>query len=129
MMTEMLRLLAEHEMEIRDVKITPEALANLVDLLDRKIVNSNTAREIIAELFQNGGMPGDIVKVRGLAQVSDESVITRLVDKVIADNPKSVEDYRNGKKVALKFLVGQVMKLSKGKADPLLTTKLLEGRL
>lgn len=129
MMTEMLRLLGETERDIRSVPITPQALAGLVRLTEARTINSNTAKEIFAELFEKGGDPEAMVKQRGLGQVSDTGAIAALVDEAIAENAKSVEDYRKGKLAAAKFIVGQVMKKSKGKADPQLVTKLLEERL
>ena len=128
-MTEMLRLLAEKEMSIRDVRITPQALAELVELTEKRAVNSNTAKEIFAELFEKGGHPGVMVQSRGLGQVSDTAALEAMVDQAMMENPKSVQDFRGGKAVAAKFLVGQVMRLSKGKADPQLAAKILESRL
>lgn len=125
-MTEMLRLMGETDKEVVEVSITPAALAQLVELLDAKTVNSNTAREIFAEMFNEGGMPKDIVEKRGLAQVSDEGAILSMVERVVAENHKSVEDYRAGKDAALKFLIGQVMRMSKGKADPQLAAAKLK---
>jgi aspartyl-tRNA(Asn)/glutamyl-tRNA(Gln) amidotransferase subunit B len=128
-MTEMLRLLAEKEMSIREVLITPQALAELVELTEKRVVNSNTAKEIFAELFEKGGRPGMMVQSRGLGQVSDAAALESMADQAMAENPKSVQDFRGGKAVAAKFLVGQVMRLSKGKADPQLVAKILESRL
>ena len=125
-MTDMLRLMGETEKDVAQVSITPDALAQLVELQDAKTINSNTAREIFAEMFTDGGMPKEIVERRGLAQVSDEGAILSMVEKAIAENPKSVEDYRAGKDAALKFLIGQVMRMSKGKADPQLASAKLK---
>jgi len=128
-MTEMLRLLAEKELSIRDVRITPWALAELVALTEQRVVNSNTAKEIFAELFEKGGDPAVIVQSRGLGQVSDATAVEAMVDRAMAENPKSVQDFRSGKAAAAKFLIGQVMRLSRGKADPQLAAKILESRL
>jgi aspartyl-tRNA(Asn)/glutamyl-tRNA(Gln) amidotransferase subunit B len=128
-MTEMLRLLSEKGMEIGAVLVTPVALAGLVRLAEDKVINSNSAKEVFAVLFDKGGDPAEIVRDRGLAQVSDSSAIEGFVDKVIAENSKSVEDYLGGKTVAAKFLVGQVMKLSRGKANPQLVASVLEQKL
>ncbi|MCK5851010.1 MAG: Asp-tRNA(Asn)/Glu-tRNA(Gln) amidotransferase subunit GatB [Kiritimatiellae bacterium] len=125
-MTEMLRLLSEREMEISDIAMKPEALADLVRLVDNRTLNSTKAKEVFEILFEKGGMPEDIVSEFGLAQVSDSGEIGQMVEKAIAENPKSAADYRNGKKAAAKFLVGQVMRLSKGKADPQVVGKLVE---
>jgi len=128
-MTEMLRLLGESEREIRTVPVTPAALAALVGLTERRVVNSSTAKEIFAELFAKGGDPEAMVAQRGLAQVGDADALGAFVDQAMRANAKSVDDYRNGKMAAAKHLVGQVMRLSKGKADPQLVARLLEERL
>ncbi len=128
-MTEMLRMLSESEREITSVLISPRGLADLVILADDGIINSNTAKAIFAELFVKGGDPIAIVKDRNLAQVSDSGIINGFVDQAINENPKSVADFIGGKDVASKFLVGQVMKLSKGKADPKLVLDLIVTKL
>ncbi len=128
-MTEMLRRLAEREMDIRDVKVTPSALRELAALAERQAINSNTAKEVFAILFESGGDPAAIVRERGWGQVSDEDSIAALVDRVLAENAKSAEDYRKGKEAALKFLIGQVMRLSKGKANPQIVNEKLMRRL
>jgi aspartyl-tRNA(Asn)/glutamyl-tRNA(Gln) amidotransferase subunit B len=129
MMTEMLRLLSEKEKEITGVPITPAALAGLVKLTENKVINSTTAKEIFAELFEKGGDAEKIVQERGLGQVSDSGVIATLVEQAIAENPKSVADFKSGKAAAAKHLVGQVMRLSKGKANPQLVTQIIEAKL
>jgi aspartyl-tRNA(Asn)/glutamyl-tRNA(Gln) amidotransferase subunit B len=131
-MTEMLRLLDEEDKQVEDVPVTPAALAALVDLVDAGTVNSNTAKDVFGILFREGGDPGSIVKERGLVQVSDSGEIESFVEQVITEHAQSVEDYRGGKKAALQFLVGQVMRSSRGKANPkvvaeMLTTKLDTG--
>jgi aspartyl-tRNA(Asn)/glutamyl-tRNA(Gln) amidotransferase subunit B len=128
-MTEMMRLLSEKEMDIDDVAITPEGLAKLVELVNNKTLNSTTAKEVFAILFEKGGDPESIVKEQGLAQVSDSGAIEEIVDKAIAENPKSVEDYKSGTKAAAQFLVGQVMKATRGKANPQIVQEMLEEKL
>jgi len=128
-MTEMLRLLSEREISINDVRITPKAVADLVALVDNRTINSTTAKEVFGILFDQGGDPVNVVQERGLSQVSDTDAVAMLVDRAIAENPKTVEDYRKGKKAAAQFLVGQVMRLSKGKANPQVVAALLEERL
>jgi aspartyl-tRNA(Asn)/glutamyl-tRNA(Gln) amidotransferase subunit B len=128
-MTEVLRSLSEHNLEVRDLRVSPASLAALVKLTEEKTVNSTTAKEIFAILFEKGGDPAQIVRERGLAQVSDTGAIEKLVDDAIAANPRSVEDFRKGKEAALKFLMGQVMRMSKGKANPQVVAGILEQRL
>lgn len=129
MMTEMLRLISEREADISTIPMTPEALAALVSLVDKNTINSNTAKEVFAEMFDNGGDPAAIVEAKGLSQVSDTGAIDAFVDQAMQQNPKSIEDYRKGKKAAAKFLVGQVMRLSRGKANPQLVAELIAKKL
>jgi aspartyl-tRNA(Asn)/glutamyl-tRNA(Gln) amidotransferase subunit B len=128
-MTEMMRFLSEREMDIDDVQITPESLAGLVKLVDEGAINSTKAKEVFEELFNNGGDPEAIVEAKGLRQVSDHGAIEDFVDKAISENPKSVDDYRQGKKAALQYIVGQVMRLSKGKANPQMVGAMISKKL
>ena len=128
-MTEIMRLLSETGKTVRECALTPEALAELVSLVERRVINGPTAKELLPELFRSGGMPGALVKARGLGQVSDTAALEGFVEQALAANAKSVEDYKAGKKAAAGFLVGQVMKLSKGKADPQLVGKLVAEKL
>jgi len=129
MMTEMLRMLSERDMALSDAMIRPKALVDLVDLVDNETINSTTAKELFAILFEKGGDPAEIVREKGMVQVSDSDEIEKLVEQAMSDNPKSVADYKSGKKAAAKFLVGQVMRLSRGKADPQVVAKVLQGKL
>ena len=128
-MTDMLRCLSEREMEIEQARITPTALANLIKLVDGKTLNMPSAREVFAVLFEKGGDPYAMVKERGMAQVSDTGALDGMADQVIAENAKSVADYKAGKTPALQFLVGQVMRLSKGKANPGMVGEILKRKL
>ena len=128
-MTEMLRLLDEQDREIGSTLATPRSLAKLVELVDAKTVHSTAAKEIFAILFNEGGDPESIVQERGLAQVSDTGELEQYVTQVISENAKSVEDYKRGKKAALQFLVGQVMRLSRGKANPSMVGEMLSSKL
>ena len=128
-MTELMRLLSETGKTLDECALTPAALAELVTLVDQRTINGPTAKDLLPELFREGGMPAALVRARGLGQVSDSSELERYVDQAIAANPKSADDYRAGKKAAAGFLVGQVMKLSKGKADPQGVGKLVAEKL
>ena len=128
-MTEIMRLLSETGTAIGECALTPAALAELVTLVDKRVINGPTAKELLPELFREGGMPEALVKARGLGQVSDSAALEGFVAQAIAANPKSAEDFRAGKKAAAGFLVGQVMKLSHGKADPKLVGKLVAEKL
>jgi aspartyl-tRNA(Asn)/glutamyl-tRNA(Gln) amidotransferase subunit B len=128
-MTTVLAKLTEQHLAIGELKITPTQLAGLINLVEAKTINIPTAKEVFELMFVQGGAPEEIVKAKGLAQVSDTSAIEKFVDEAIAANPKVVADFKGGKEVSLKFLVGQVMKLSKGKANPGLVNDLLKRKL
>ncbi len=128
-MTEVLRVLTERDTTLAALPLTAPALAALVGLVDAGTINMTGAKTVFEVLVDSGGDPATIVKDRGLAQVSDTGVIETLVDKAIASNPQSVEDYRSGKKAALQFLVGQVMRESRGKANPPMVAQMLTGKL
>lgn len=128
-MTEVLRILSEQNVSIGSLKVTPVAIAGLVRLTSARTINSTTAKEIFQILMEKGGDPEQIVKERGLAQESNADVLTDLVTRAMEQNPKSVEDYRNGKKAAAKAIMGAVMKMSAGKADPQKVSALIEARL
>jgi aspartyl-tRNA(Asn)/glutamyl-tRNA(Gln) amidotransferase subunit B len=128
-MVEVMRLLSESGKAIGECALTPESLAELILLADQRVINGPTAKELIPELFEKGGMPKVLVEARGLGQVSDTSALEAFVQQAIASNPKSAEDYKAGKKAAAGYFVGQVMKLSKGKADPKVVGELVAKAL
>ncbi len=128
-LAEVLAVLNERELTISQLKIGPGHIAALVDaVLDGKIT-SKQAKEVFAEMLETAAMPADIIKAKGMEQVSDSSVIESLVEQVIAENPKAVEDFKNGKTNVLGWLTGQVMKKSAGKANPASATALVKEKL
>ncbi|NLP44303.1 MAG: Asp-tRNA(Asn)/Glu-tRNA(Gln) amidotransferase subunit GatB [Peptococcaceae bacterium] len=122
-------LLNAHSCPIEDSPIAPEQLADLLGLLQKGEISGKIAKTVIAEMYQTSKDAATIIKEKGLAQISDEETLGKIVDEVIAQNPKSVADYQSGKKNALGFLVGQVMKATKGQANPGLVNKLLKEKL
>ena len=128
-MGELLRALGEKGQGIAEAKISPEALAALIALVDAKTINMPAAKEVFQVLFEQGGDPAAIVKDKGLAQVSDTGAIDGFAEQAIAANEKVAAEFRGGKEAALMFLVGQVMKLSKGKANPQLAAEALRRKL
>jgi aspartyl-tRNA(Asn)/glutamyl-tRNA(Gln) amidotransferase subunit B len=128
-MTEVLRILSEREAELSSLRVTPQALAGLIKLVDQKDINMPSAKLVFGVLCDEGGDPESIVKARGLAQVSDSGAMDGFVEQAISAHPKSVADYRAGKQPAFEFLVGQVMRFSKGKANPQLARELLLKKL
>jgi aspartyl-tRNA(Asn)/glutamyl-tRNA(Gln) amidotransferase subunit B len=114
---------------LANLKFKPESLLELVSLVEAKIISSSAAQQVFAEMFATGESPSSIVEKKGLAQVSDTGAIENFCDKVISTHPGPVSDFKSGKGAALNFLKGQVMKLSKGKANPALVGEVLEQKL
>ena len=112
-----------------NLKFKPEAIIELVDLVEDKSISSSAAQQVFAEMFATGKSPAAIVQEKGLAQVSDTGAIEKFCDEAIAANPGPAADFKAGKAAALNFLKGQVMKLSKGKANPALVGEILEWKL
>lgn len=106
-----------------DLKVTAETIAKYVSLLENGKLNSKTGKKVLKEMLENGGDPETIMKEKGLIQITDEKQIKEMVEKVISNNPESVQDILAGKDRAVKFLVGQVMKESTGKANPEIVNK------
>ena len=111
------------------LRFKPESLLELVSLVENKTISSSAAQQVFAEMFETGKSPALIVQEKGLAQVSDTGAIEKFCDEAIAANPNPVADYKAGKLAALNSLKGQVMKLSKGKANPALVGEILERKL
>jgi aspartyl-tRNA(Asn)/glutamyl-tRNA(Gln) amidotransferase subunit B len=116
-------------MTLANLKFKPEAIIELAGLVENKTISSSAAQQVFAEMFETGKSPTAIVQEKGLAQVSDTGAIEKFCDEAIAANPGPVADFRSGKAAALNFLKGQVMKLSKGKANPALVGEILERKL
>jgi aspartyl-tRNA(Asn)/glutamyl-tRNA(Gln) amidotransferase subunit B len=114
---------------LADLKFEAEAILDLVELVEGGKISSSAAQTVFAEMFATGEPPSAIVERMGLAQLSDSAVIERFCDEAIRANPRSADDFRAGKSAALNFLKGQVMRLSKGKANPALVGEILERKL
>lgn len=121
--------LTESGTALAQVKFSDSAIGELVTLVESGKISTRIAQDVFADMFATGESPAVIVEKKGLVQVSDTGAIERFCEEAIAANPRSVEDYRAGKVAALNFLKGQVMKLSKGKANPNLVGELLEKKL
>ncbi|WP_409252716.1 Asp-tRNA(Asn)/Glu-tRNA(Gln) amidotransferase subunit GatB [Bacillus sp. SCS-153A] len=111
--------------ELEDLPMTPEGLAGMIKLIQDGTLSSKMAKKVFKELVENGGDPAQIVKEKGLVQISDEGELLKIVTATLDDNPQSIEDFKNGKDRALGFLVGQIMKKTKGQANPPMVNKLL----
>ena len=125
LMGDFARLLNEKEIEIDESKVTEENLASLIMLIDKGTISSKIAKQIFEEMFETGEKAEDIVNKKGLVQISDEGAIKEICQKIVDANPQSIADYKAGKDRAIGFLVGQVMKETKGKANPQIVNKLL----
>ena len=128
-MSDVMALMNASGKSIGECAMAPAALASLVKLAAAGTINGPTLKELLPEIFEKGGDPEAIVKERGLGAVSDTGALESFVDQAIAANPGPVQDFKNGKKAAAGFFVGQVMKLSKGKADPKIVGKLVAQKL
>jgi aspartyl-tRNA(Asn)/glutamyl-tRNA(Gln) amidotransferase subunit B len=128
-MGEFLRLINVKQLRVEDSPVAPEQLAELLDLIEKGTISGKIGKSVIEEMFESGKEPSVIVKEKGLAQISDESALLKLVDEVIAANPQSVEDFKAGKERAIGFLVGQIMKATKGQANPGVVNNLLKEQL
>lgn len=127
--SELLRLLSEAKISVGECKIKPEMLGEMVNMIDSGAINGKIAKEVFADMFENGKTAAEIVKEKGLVQVSDESAILGFVQQAIAANPDQVQQFKDGKTAVLQFFVGQVMKASRGKANPKSVIKLLQEEL
>ncbi len=129
LMVETMRLMKANEMEADDLSFSPENLAKLIELVEAGTINGNVAKEVFEEIFLKDTDPEKYVEEHGLKMDNDVDGLKVILEKIIADNPQSVEDYNNGKKKAIGFLVGQAMKETKGKANPGIINKMIQEML
>jgi len=129
MMGDVLRRLKDEDKDFEDMPISSGDLGELINLVKEEKINNNTGKKVLREMFETGKAPGDIVKEKGLIQISDEGELEKIVMETLNKNPQSIEDFKNGKDRAIGFLVGQIMKATKGKANPQLVNKLLTERI
>ena len=115
--------------DLADLKLSPAALAEIIKMTKSGKISGLAAKDVLKEVIDKGISPQEIVKAKGLEQVSDESALDAIVEKIISGNPKTVNDYKNGKEAAMSFLVGQAMKETKGKANPKLLNDMFRKRI
>ncbi|WP_121610165.1 Asp-tRNA(Asn)/Glu-tRNA(Gln) amidotransferase subunit GatB [Mesobacillus foraminis] len=115
--------------ELHEVPLTPQGLAGMIKLIENGTISSKIAKTVFKEIIENGGDAEKIVKEKGLVQISDEGALLKIITEIIDANPQSVEDFKGGKEKAKGFLVGQIMKATKGQANPPLVNKLLAQEL
>ncbi len=129
MLSDFLSELSNRGLTLEDSPCTPQHLAQLVVLIEKNTISGKIAKEVLPDVFETAKMPEDIVKEKGLVQVTDSGAIEAIVDEVIASCEKQVEEYKSGKTAVIQFLVGQVMKRSKGKANPAMVNQILATKL
>ncbi|MBN9654860.1 Asp-tRNA(Asn)/Glu-tRNA(Gln) amidotransferase subunit GatB [Halobacillus litoralis] len=125
LMGEVSAYMNKHYKELHELELTPASLAKMIQLIEDGTISSKIAKKVFTELVEKGGDPEKIVKDKGLVQISDEGQLTEIVVGIMDNNPQSIEDFKNGKDKALGFLVGQVMKETKGQANPPMVNKII----
>lgn len=126
---DLLRLLNANNMEAKDIKISPKNLVDLFNIIEEGKISNTAGKEVFKEIFKNDRPVVEIIEEKGLSQISCSDEIEKLVDEVLNNNSKSIEDYKCGKTQAVGFLMGQVMKASKGKANPPVAKQMIEEKL
>ena len=126
---DILRILKDRKIESVDMKLEAENLAKILKLVEEDKISTNIGREVLEEIFDENKDPIKIIEEKGLMQISSSDELEKIVDEVISKNPQSVEDYKAGKTQSAGFLMGQVMKLTKGKANPKLAKELVDNKL
>ena len=128
-LNDLFRLLNERGRRIDDVSLRPASLVELLERVEQGAINLNSAREVLAEMIDSGAGPAAIIAARGLMQISDEAALSALVEQTIADNPDALANYLAGKTNLLGWFVGQVMKASRGQANPAVVNRLVGEQL
>ena len=126
---DVLRRLNEEDLDIKDLKFTAKDLADLIEIVKSGKINNNTGKKVLREMFETGKNAETIVKEKGLIQISDEGELETIIDEILDKNKQSIEDFKNGKDRAVGFLVGQIMKATRGKANPQIVNKMLVEKL
>lgn len=129
MLGEFAKLLNENGVGAVDAPVQPAALAELLQLIAKNTISGKIAKKVLPEMWKSGKSANDVVKEQGLVQITDTGALEELVKKIIEANPQSVADYKAGKKKAIGFLVGQIMKETKGRANPGVVNELLTKNL
>ncbi|MFH0968935.1 MAG: Asp-tRNA(Asn)/Glu-tRNA(Gln) amidotransferase subunit GatB [Patescibacteria group bacterium] len=127
--TELRKHLVENNESIRDIKITPENYAEFIGFIASGKINSSAAQIVLQEMYRNGSDPSQVIEEKNLLQMEDDEELEKIIEEVLKDNQKSVEDYKKGKQNAFQFLIGQILKASKGKANPKNTADILKKKL
>lgn len=129
MMGELNRLLNQNGIDIIQSRITPQHLVRMLQLMDKGTISGKMAKVVFEEMFASGRQPEEIIEEKGMVQISDEDTLKKIIDETVTAHPKVVEDFKNGKEKAFGFFVGQIMKATRGQANPALVNTLLKDRL
>jgi len=122
---EFLLYINELNININDIKLPADHIAQLIDMVSEKKINASTGKSVLGEMFKTGQAPSDIVKAKNLEQISDEGYLEQVIAQILNDNPKEVSQYLAGKETIFQWLMGQVSRATKGKADPNVAKELL----
>lgn len=128
-LSDILKILNTKNIEPEDITMEPKYLAELIKLIDEGKISNTVGKEVLAEVFDKNISPQKIIEERGLGQINSSDELEKLVEEVLENNPKSIEDYKSGKQQAALYLMGQVMKMSKGKANPQIAKKMIDEKL
>ncbi|MBI1913084.1 MAG: Asp-tRNA(Asn)/Glu-tRNA(Gln) amidotransferase subunit GatB [Deltaproteobacteria bacterium] len=128
-MGELLRLLKEDNKDVKDCPITPEAIASLIEMVKKGEISGKMAKEVFEDMYKTGKAPAEIVKSKGMSQISNEDELGKIIEGIIAANPENAERYRAGKVQLMGFFVGETMKATKGQANPGVVNKILKQKL
>jgi aspartyl-tRNA(Asn)/glutamyl-tRNA(Gln) amidotransferase subunit B len=128
-MGDLLRELKRDEREIDQCPVSPKHLAEMLSMIQEGTISGKIAKDVLEEMYRTGEYPVDIVKEKGWIQIQDQGEIEQVIERVMEANPKQVEDYRKGKEKIFGFIVGEIMKQTKGKANPKLVNELLRKKL
>jgi aspartyl-tRNA(Asn)/glutamyl-tRNA(Gln) amidotransferase subunit B len=129
MMGELNRLLNQNNLDISGCRFRPADLAAMLKMIDNGLISGKIAKTVFEEMFASGRNPEAIVKEKGLVQISDAGSLAPLIDDIVNNNPKVVQDYKNGKEKAFGFFIGQIMKATRGQANPEMVNRLLQEKL
>ena len=128
-MGDVLKIIKEEKIEITDFPISPENLGKLINLINDKTISGKIAKDVFPEMLKSDEDPAKIVKEKNLVQITDTSALEGIVDTIIANNQPQVEQYLKGKETVIGFFVGQVMRETKGKANPQAVNEILRSKL
>ncbi|MDL2324758.1 Asp-tRNA(Asn)/Glu-tRNA(Gln) amidotransferase subunit GatB [Ruminococcaceae bacterium OttesenSCG-928-A16] len=126
---DILKVLNDNKQELEDTALTPKNLAEMIELIEKGTVSGTAGKKVLDTILEKDIAPAEVVKQKGLAQISDTSALTAVVDTVLAKNPKAVEDYKGGKTNVLAFIIGQCMKESRGQGNPAILKEMVEKAL